>query len=46
MINAFIADSIMNGVTDESWNAYIANLKTYGYDFYIEWYSNYYNGTL
>ena len=46
MINAFIADSIMNGVTDESWNTYIANLKTYGYDFYIEWYSNYYNGTL
>lgn len=46
VIIAYAADAIMNGVTDESWENYLADLSTYGYDFYIEWYGNYFNGTL
>ncbi|MCI8442977.1 MAG: hypothetical protein HFG27_10655 [Provencibacterium sp.] len=35
-IRGFCATSIMNGVTDESWNNYLNDLKTYNYDYYIE----------
>ena len=36
IINGFFAESVMNGVTDESWNAYLNDLETYGYDYYID----------
>ena len=43
-INGFIASSILNGVTDASWDEYVAGLETYGYSFYIEWYNAKYHG--
>lgn len=36
VIDGFCASSIMNGVTDESWNSYLNDLQTYNYDYYIE----------
>ena len=39
MINAFTAESIINGVTDESWNGFLSELDNYNYDFYIEWHN-------
>ncbi|MBR5546937.1 MAG: extracellular solute-binding protein [Clostridia bacterium] len=35
-INAFAAESIMNGVTDDSWNAYLKKLDDLNYDYYLE----------
>ena len=43
-IKAFIADSVLNGVTDQSWDAFLADLDTYGYPAYIEWYNKLYTG--
>ena len=43
-INAFIASSIMDGVTDDSWNAFMASLDTLGYDYYIQFYQDYFDG--
>lgn len=40
IINAFVSSSILNGVTDESWNAYLAQLEQYNYDYYIEFFNN------
>ena len=37
-INAFAADSILNGVTDESWDAYLKTLDSLNYDYYLEFY--------
>lgn len=37
-IDAFRADAIINGVTDESWNAYVEELASYNYDYYLEVY--------
>lgn len=39
VIKGFFAESVMNGVTDESWAAFQDNLKTYGYDYYIEFWN-------
>ena len=46
LINAFVADSIKHGVTDESWNAYLSQLKAYNYDYYIEFYNAKYHHEL
>lgn len=39
LINGFVAESVINGVTDESWEAFKADLNRYGYDFYIDFYN-------
>jgi len=44
-IDNFAADSILNGVTDDSWNAFISGLDTYSYDYYIEFHQNKLDGT-
>ncbi len=44
-IDAFACDAILNGVTDESWNAYVGSLSSYGYDYYLTYYQNYFDGT-
>lgn len=46
VINAFVAESILNGVTDESWNDYLAQLQAYNYDYYIEFYNAKLHGDL
>lgn len=45
-IDSFIANSILDGLTDESWEAFQNGLNDYGYDYYIEWHQNYKDGTL
>ena len=37
-INAYAADAILKGVTDDNWNAYLKQLDTLNYDYYIEFY--------
>ena len=46
MIDNFISTSIMDGITDESWNAYLKDLETYGYYDWIEWYQKSLDGEL
>lgn len=43
-IKAFIATSIMDGVTDDSWNAYVANINALGYEYYVQYFQDYYDG--
>ena len=45
-INGFCAESILNGVTDESWNAYLNGLETYNYSYLVEYYDKLIQGTL
>lgn len=37
-IQMFAADSILNGVTDDTWNAYLKKLDSLNYDYYLEFY--------
>ena len=37
-INAYAATAILNGVTDDNWNAYLKQLDNLNYDFYLEFY--------
>jgi len=43
-MKSFIANSVMNGVTDKSWAAHIKKLKDLNYDFYISYYQGYIDG--
>ena len=42
-IDNFIAKSVMNGVTDESWEEHLKQLEVVQYPEYIEWYQHYVN---
>lgn len=46
MMSNFLSTSIMDGITDESWNAYLKDLETYGYYDWIEWYQKSLDGEL
>ena len=37
-INAYAATVILNGVTDDNWNAYLKQLDSLNYDSYLEFY--------
>jgi putative aldouronate transport system substrate-binding protein len=43
-INSFTANSIINGVTDSSWNEFNKQLDVYNYPYYIQWHQDYYDG--
>lgn len=36
-VNNFVAEAILNGVTDDSWETYLKQLDNYNYDYYIEY---------
>jgi len=44
MVMSFVGTSIMEGVTDESWENFLKDLKSYGYYDYIDWYQNFADG--
>ncbi|MBE5892908.1 MAG: extracellular solute-binding protein [Lachnospiraceae bacterium] len=44
MVESFMATSVVNGVTDESWATYLDNLKTYQYYDWIDWWQGYVDG--
>ena len=46
IICGFCATSIMNGVTDESWEKYMADLQTYNYSFYVDFYNKLFHNEL
>lgn len=43
-IENYACDAILNGVTDDNWNAYLAELESLNYEYYIEFYQNYLDG--
>lgn len=44
-VYSFACDAIINGVTDDTWNAYVAGLSRYGFEAYLEYYQNLLDGT-
>ncbi len=44
-LTSFVANSVINGVTDESWAKHLEDLEKYQYSDYIEWQQKYYDGT-
>lgn len=44
VISGYTATSIMEGVTDDSWNKFLEDLKTYGYYEWIDWYQRWVDG--
>lgn len=45
-LKEFIATSMMEGVTDESWEAHLEQLNTLQYYEWLDWYQKYYDGEL
>ena len=43
-INSFMSKSIMEGVTDQSWEEYVNQLEQYNYDYYIDFYQKKFDG--
>lgn len=43
-IDSFMANCIMDGVSDDSWNTHVKQLETLGYGDWIEWYQGYLDG--
>lgn len=46
MINSFISSSVLNGVTDASWNEYLERLEQYNYGYYLDFYNRYLHNEL
>ena len=46
LINSFISSSILNGVTDASWNEFVEKLEQYNYSYYLDFYSRYLHNEL
>lgn len=46
MMANFLSTSIVEGVTDASWEAYLQDLQTYGYYDWIDWYQRSLDGEL
>ena len=46
LINGFISDSILKGVTDASWNEYVEKLEQYNYSYYLDFYNRYLHNEL
>ena len=46
LINSFISTSILNGVTDASWNEYVEKLEQYNYSYYLDFYNKYLHNEL
>ena len=40
----FVSNSVMEGITDASWEAHLEQLKTVQYDEWIDWYQKFYDG--
>lgn len=40
-IDSFVSNSIMDGVTDETWETHLEQLEMAGYQEWIDWYQNY-----
>ena len=45
-VKNFGAESMKNGVTDESWNEYLGKLKEYQYYEWLDWYQRYLDGEI
>ncbi len=44
MMDAFMANSVVEGIDDASWNKYLEDLKTYGFYEWIQWYQDFLDG--
>lgn len=44
-LTSFVANSVINGVTDKSWAKHLEELEKYQYSDYIEWQQKYYDGS-
>lgn len=43
-INNFVTNSVVNGITDKTWDAYVTGLEGVGYYDWIQWQQDYYDG--
>ncbi len=43
-VEVFFANSVVNGITEESWNEYLANLEAFGIDEWVSFYQSYVSG--